>query len=137
MQLNYALTLEHLEDTFYKEGIANYSESDFAAAGFDATFYQNLLEVSADEATHVAFITAGLTAAGATPVAACTYDFPSTDAASFVALASVLEGMVCQAHRRCSNTNYVIRRWCLRLPWCCRRHHERHIPYGRWLHLDR
>ena len=96
--LNYALTLEHLEDTFYREGLANFTADQFAAAGFDATFYANLKEVSADETTHVSFLTAALTAAGATPVAACTYDFGALTPATFVATASILEGVGVSAY---------------------------------------
>ncbi len=59
--LNYALTLEHLEDKFYREGLANFTQAQFAAAGFDATFYNNLKEVSNDETTHVNFLTSALT----------------------------------------------------------------------------
>ncbi|SMQ49774.1 unnamed protein product [Zymoseptoria tritici ST99CH_3D7] len=43
--LNYALTLEHLEDKFYREGLANFTQAQFAAAGFDATFYRYLQEI--------------------------------------------------------------------------------------------
>lgn len=96
--LNYALTLEHLEDTFYREGLAKYSEQDFVNAGFDATFYANLKKVSSDEADHVKFLTGGLTAAGATPVAECTYDFGYTDVNSFLATASILEGVGVSAY---------------------------------------
>jgi len=32
--LNYALTLEHLEDVFYKQGLANFTQAQFAAAGY-------------------------------------------------------------------------------------------------------
>ena len=59
--LNYALTLEHLEDKFYREGLANFTQEQFAAAGFDATFYANLKVVSSDETTHVSFLTTALT----------------------------------------------------------------------------
>ena len=92
------MTLEHLEDTFYRTGLQNFTEGDFAAAGFDATFYQNLVETSADEKTHVAFLTSALTAAGATPVAECTYDFGVTDVVSFITTASILEGVGVSAY---------------------------------------
>jgi hypothetical protein len=55
------LTLEHLEDKFYREGLANFTEAQFAAAGYDATFYANLKEVSSDESTHVKLLTTALT----------------------------------------------------------------------------
>ncbi|KAM0798827.1 ferritin-like domain-containing protein [Usnea florida] len=96
--LNYALTLEHLEDTFYREGLANFTEEMFSAAGFDSTFYANLKEVSSDETTHVAFLTAALTKAGATPVAACNYNFGVTDVKSFIETASILEGVGVSAY---------------------------------------
>ena len=96
--LNYALTLEHLEDTFYREGLANFTEDMFSKAGFDSTFYANLKEVSSDETTHVSFLTAALTKAGATPVAACSYNFGVTDVKSFIATASILEGVGVSAY---------------------------------------
>ena len=71
----YALVLEHLEDNFYRGGLANFTQQQFADAGFDQTFYTNLQEVSKDETTHVSFITTALTAAGATPVSECVYNF--------------------------------------------------------------
>ena len=96
--LNYALTLEHLEDKFYREGLANYTEAEFASAGFDATFYGNLKEISSDETTHVAFLTAALKKAGATPVEECTYAFGVSDPKSFVMLSSILEGVGVSAY---------------------------------------
>ncbi|KAF2431481.1 hypothetical protein EJ08DRAFT_669878 [Tothia fuscella] len=96
--LNFALTLEHLEDRFYREGLANYTEAHFTAAGFDRTFYRNLKEISFDETTHVSFLTGALTAAGAPAVAECTYNFGTTDVAGFIGLASVLEGVGVSAY---------------------------------------
>jgi hypothetical protein len=52
--------LEHLEDTFYREGLSKYSEADFAAAGFDSSFYANIKKVSSDESQHVEFLTGAL-----------------------------------------------------------------------------
>ena len=96
--LNYALTLEHLEDTFYRQGLANFSRQNFLDAGFADPFYQNLVEIAKDEATHVQFLAAALqgvqaplgsqllvvvadsgTAAGATAVGECAYSFPVAD----------------------------------------------------------
>ncbi|RFU73826.1 ferritin ribonucleotide reductase [Trichoderma arundinaceum] len=96
--LNYALTLEHLEDNFYREGLANFTAAQFAAAGYDASFYHNLREVSSDETAHVKFLTQALTAAGATPVAECTYAFGVTSVDAFVATAAILEGVGVSAY---------------------------------------
>lgn len=96
--LNYALTLEHLEDTFYRQGLANFTQEQFAAAGFGGSFYSNLKEISKDETTHVSFLTTALTAAGVAPVDECVYKFPYTDVRSFVSLASVLEGVGVSAY---------------------------------------
>ncbi|OQE38004.1 hypothetical protein PENCOP_c009G03095 [Penicillium coprophilum] len=96
--LNYALTLEHLEASFYAEGLKNYTQEDFVKAGMKDPFYTNLKEVASDEKQHVDFLTSALKAAGASPVAACTYNFPSTDVSSFLALASVLEGVGVSAY---------------------------------------
>ncbi|KAF5669447.1 ferritin ribonucleotide reductase [Fusarium heterosporum] len=96
--LNYALTLEHLEDNFYREGLSKFSEKDFADAGYDSTFYSNLKTVSGDETTHVEFLTKALKAAGVTPVQECTYSFGVTDVKSFLATASILEGVGVSAY---------------------------------------
>ncbi|KAL5338270.1 ferritin-like domain-containing protein [Aspergillus crustosus] len=96
--LNYALTLEHLEGAFYEEGLKNYTHRDFVNAGQHDPFYANLKSVGADEKAHEDFLTQALTAAGAKPVERCTYSFPSTDVKSFLALASVLEGVGVSAY---------------------------------------
>lgn len=73
-------------------------ESDFIAAGYSDFFYSNLKYVVEDEESHVVALTAGIKAAGGSPVAACTYDFPFVDVKSFVTLASVLEGVGVSAY---------------------------------------
>lgn len=56
------------------------------------------MSVAAEEATHVAFITSALQAAGAPAVAECTYSFPATTAKEFLMLASVIEGVGVSAY---------------------------------------
>ncbi|KFA50660.1 hypothetical protein S40293_04870 [Stachybotrys chartarum IBT 40293] len=96
--LNYALTLEHLEDNFYRQGLANFTEAQFADAGFDSTLYNNIRTISSDESAHVNFLTSALEAAGAVPVEACTYSFGVTDVNSFLVTASILEGVGVSAY---------------------------------------
>ena len=77
--LQFALTLEHLENDFYKGVMQQFSEADFLAAGFSATYYNNLKFISSDEAVHVKALSDALTSVGETPVEPCTYSFPYTD----------------------------------------------------------
>ncbi|KAH7418930.1 ferritin-like domain-containing protein [Cadophora sp. MPI-SDFR-AT-0126] len=96
--LQYALTLEHLENAFYKKALSEWDEKAFTDAGFSSKFYDDLKYVAHDEEGHVVYLEAGLTAAGAMPVAACEYSFPMTDPKSFVALSSVIEGVGVSAY---------------------------------------
>ncbi len=98
--LNYALTLEHLEDTFYRTGLAKLSADDFAKAGFPSDTYDKVTRIAYDEKTHVSFLTSALGAAKIPAVAECTYDFGGAfnDPKSFLATASVLEGVGVSAY---------------------------------------
>ncbi len=96
--LNYALTLEYLERAFYLEGLKNYTQEDFVAAGFEDPFYSNLERIAGDEITHVDFLAAALEQAGITATVELEYCFPSVDAKSFVTLSSVLEGVGVSAY---------------------------------------
>ncbi|KAF4633353.1 hypothetical protein G7Y89_g4762 [Cudoniella acicularis] len=96
--LQYALTLEHLENAFYKQALSKWDQQSFTDAGFPAQFYDDLKYIAHDEEGHVLYLEAGLTAAGAKPVVACTYNFPMTTPLSFVQLASVVEGLGVSAY---------------------------------------
>ncbi|TDZ17737.1 Protein rds1 [Colletotrichum sidae] len=89
--LNYALVLEYLEREFYRQGLANYTEADFCefAAGESSKFYKNLQNIYEDEKSHVQFLE---TALNGSAIPEPSFKFPSTDARSFLALASILEG---------------------------------------------
>ncbi|KAJ7118656.1 ferritin-like domain-containing protein [Mycena crocata] len=96
--LNYALTLEHLEAAFYKQGIEKFSDADFIKAGFAEWARGRFTQIRDHESTHVDFLTTALQAAGAKAVQACEYNFPVTDVTSFVNLASVLEAVGATAY---------------------------------------
>ena len=91
--LNYALTLEHLEYAFYRDGLDEFSERDFAAAGFAAADYGRLVELREHEEAHVKALTDVIRRRGGTPVRAACYDFGDAyDAvAKFLATAQLLE----------------------------------------------
>ncbi|KAF3908264.1 hypothetical protein AA313_de0205220 [Arthrobotrys entomopaga] len=96
--LQFALTLEHLENVFYKKALSTMSEIEFLVAGHSPEYYNNLKYIAHDEEAHVKLLTEGITAAGGTPVQACTYKFPMTNVQSFISLSSILEGVGTSAY---------------------------------------
>lgn len=84
--LNYALTLEHLEYAFYRDGLALFTPDNFEAGVFD-----NLILARDHELIHRDTLSATITSLGGTPVTEATYDFGYSNAAGFVAVAAALE----------------------------------------------
>lgn len=96
--LQFALTLEHLENVFYKVALEIFTEDMFIDAGYSAAYYNNLKFIASDEEQHVLFLQSAIQAAGYAPVAACSYNFKFTDVRSFITLSSVLEGVGTSAY---------------------------------------
>ena len=89
--LNYALTLEHLESAFYRDGLAAIGEAGITGLGFDASVFTKLSEIAAHEADHVVTLTSVIESLEGEPVAEAVYDFGYTDAAGFLQVAQALE----------------------------------------------
>jgi rubrerythrin len=88
--LNYALTLEHLEYAFYRDGIGLFTfGNDSRGASIDT----NLAAIRDHEGEHVATLTQVITDLGGEPVAEATYNFGDAyaDPAAFLATAMALE----------------------------------------------
>jgi rubrerythrin len=66
--LNYALTLEYLESSFYNQGAASAGLIPASGTAYIGT-------VKDDENQHVAFLKTAITASGGTPVTSPTFDF--------------------------------------------------------------
>ncbi|KAH9934474.1 ferritin-like domain-containing protein [Epithele typhae] len=86
--LQFALTLEHLENAFYTEALSKFSEQDFADAGFEPWVRGRFNQISKHEAAHVAFLESALGDSATKP---CKYSFPFDSPRSFAALSMVLE----------------------------------------------
>ncbi|KAK3203657.1 hypothetical protein GRF29_106g200552 [Pseudopithomyces chartarum] len=98
--LQFALTAEHLESTFYSQGFAKFPMSDFTALGLTDTQIKSLMTVGQTEATHVTTLQAAIAGAGAKPVEPCNYNFDAAlkDAKTMVATARVLEAVGVSAY---------------------------------------
>jgi hypothetical protein len=97
--LNYALTLEHLEHAFYRDGLEGSTAEDFTAAGYSANVYEYFGVIRDHEREHVDTITKVITDLGGEPVAEAKYDFGYSDLAGFVGVAQVLENTGVSAYQ--------------------------------------
>ncbi|POR36034.1 Protein rds1 [Tolypocladium paradoxum] len=93
-----ALTLENLEETFYREGFQRFPDADFAALGLSERQVQDLKDIGRTEQAHVGLLQSSLAQGGVQPVQPCTYDFQFTNAAAMVQTAAVLENVGVSAY---------------------------------------
>jgi rubrerythrin len=97
--LNYALTLEHLENAFYREALEMFDEGDFMEAeslqSFDEETRGALVgyvqTVAGHEAEHVDVLTQAVELLGGDPAEEATYDFGVESVDDMLALGQVLE----------------------------------------------
>ncbi|KAK8058317.1 Twin-arginine translocation pathway signal [Apiospora phragmitis] len=96
--LQFALTLEWLEGTFYQQGFAKFKDSEFAALGLNTAQIADLKQVGQTELEHVGLLQSAIAQAGTKPVQPCVYDFGFTDARGMVGTAAVLENVGVSAY---------------------------------------
>lgn len=97
--LNFALTLEHLEYAFYRDGLERFDKKDFMKAKalrdlggqMKKDVPSNLAEIREHEETHVDALTATVVDEGGTPVEEACYDFGYDNVTEFLGIAAVLE----------------------------------------------
>jgi hypothetical protein len=93
--INYALTLELIENAFYTGALAKFDDTSFADAGFPDWVRNRFTEIAAHEAAHVLLLSTTLGDQATRP---CNYTFPYTDVKSFVALSQMIEGVGASAY---------------------------------------
>jgi len=106
--LNFALTLEHLENAYYTQGLQKYTQQDFLDASLPTWARGRWNEISQHESTHVSFLESVI---GDQAVQPCNYSFPDTDPISFVTTSFMLETVGVSAYSGAaqflSNSDYV------------------------------
>ncbi|KAI1199611.1 ferritin-like domain-containing protein [Nemania serpens] len=96
--LQFALTLEWLEASFYQQGFAKFSDDQFTALGLNQAQLADLKSIGSSEEAHVGLLQSAIAQAGVQPVQPCEYNFGFTDAAGMVATAGVLENVGVSAY---------------------------------------
>ncbi|KAF2971918.1 hypothetical protein GQX73_g1684 [Xylaria multiplex] len=96
--LQFALTLEWLEASFYQQGFAMFPDEQFVALGLNEAQLADLKGIGTSEAAHVGLLQSAIAQAGVQPVQPCTYNFGFTDAAGMVATAAILESVGISAY---------------------------------------
>lgn len=106
--VQYALFLEHLENAFYRDGLAVFTARDFqrglrslrrGSVDMSGTLFvdgqkvrDHVARVGEHEAAHAADLSGALTSLGATPVVECSaYNFDFSSVESFMVTAQLLE----------------------------------------------
>lgn len=92
--LNYALTLEHLENAFYELS----GDFDLGEDGFNNPINDFVSQIGEHEAAHVETLTSVISDLGGEPVERAEYDFGVTDAQGFLATAAVFENLGVSAY---------------------------------------
>ncbi|KAJ7771452.1 ferritin-like domain-containing protein [Mycena metata] len=93
--LNYALTLEHLENAFYSGALAAFNQSAFDETELPDSARGRFAQIGQHEKQHVELLS---TVLGSNATKPCNYTFPYTDPQSFAALSQVLEGVGVSAY---------------------------------------
>lgn len=96
--LQYALTLEHLESTFYREGLATFDDQAFIDAGLQTSVREYIVLIGDHEAAHVETLTGVISDLGEEPVTEATYDFGYADLTGFLATAAAVENLGVNAY---------------------------------------
>lgn len=91
--LNYALTLEHLENAFYRDALP--SAQAFKDADYPDWVHQRFIEIGGHERSHVMYLSNAL---GDKAVKECQYNFGVTGPKSFIATSQLLEGVGVSAY---------------------------------------
>ncbi|MGI8643906.1 MAG: ferritin-like domain-containing protein [Thermomicrobiales bacterium] len=89
--LNYALTLEHLEYAFYRDGLQEFGLREFEEADRPDNVYPLLQQIRTHEASHVDALMSTISDLGGEPVEEGEYDFGYEDVDSFLMVAQALE----------------------------------------------
>ncbi|WP_054584434.1 ferritin-like domain-containing protein [Halolamina pelagica] len=110
--LNYALTLEHLENAFYRDGLAGFTDEELMNADVLSDYGTTVQEkvpghlamVGEHEAAHVSALTDTVEQLGGTPVEEANYDFGYETPSEFLGVAKALENTGVAAYKGAAGT---------------------------------